>query len=50
MTAPASTIAGASPCSIRPVEAWVYVWVGPPRGEPLDAEDWRAWLALRGER
>jgi gamma-glutamylcyclotransferase (GGCT)/AIG2-like uncharacterized protein YtfP len=32
------------------VEAWVYVWEGPPRGELLDAEDWRAWLTLRGDR
>jgi gamma-glutamylcyclotransferase (GGCT)/AIG2-like uncharacterized protein YtfP len=32
------------------VDAWVYVWDGPPRGEPLDAADWRTWLALRGDR
>ncbi|MDX6665527.1 MAG: hypothetical protein QOG68_1733 [Solirubrobacteraceae bacterium] len=32
------------------VEAWVYVWEGPPRGEPIDAGDWRVWLALRGDR
>jgi gamma-glutamylcyclotransferase (GGCT)/AIG2-like uncharacterized protein YtfP len=32
------------------VDAWVYVWVGPRRGEPLDAADWRTFLALRGDR
>ena len=32
------------------VEAWVYVWEGPARGEPLDAADWRTFLALRGDR
>lgn len=32
------------------VEAWVYVWEGPSRGEPLDDGDWRAWLAIRGDR
>lgn len=32
------------------VEAWVYVWHGPPRGEPIDEGDWRTWLALRGDR
>ena len=32
------------------VEAWVYVWEGPSRGEPLDSGDWRTWLALRGDR
>lgn len=31
-------------------EAWVYVWVGPERGEPLDDGDWRTFLALRGDR
>lgn len=30
------------------VEAWVYVWDGPPRGEPLDEGDWRTWLAGGG--
>src|SRR4051794_13919573 len=32
------------------VEAWVYVWEGEPRGEPIDAGDWRTFLALRGDR
>jgi gamma-glutamylcyclotransferase (GGCT)/AIG2-like uncharacterized protein YtfP len=32
------------------VEAWVYVWEGTTRGEPLDEGDWRTWLALRGDR
>jgi gamma-glutamylcyclotransferase (GGCT)/AIG2-like uncharacterized protein YtfP len=32
------------------VDAWVYVWEGPPRGEPLDDGDWRSWLLLRGDR
>ena len=32
------------------VEAWVYVWEGVPRGEPIDAGDWRTFLALRGDR
>ena len=32
------------------VDAWVYLWNGAPRGEPLDDGDWRTWLALRGDR
>ncbi|MFL5847201.1 MAG: gamma-glutamylcyclotransferase [Solirubrobacteraceae bacterium] len=32
------------------VEAWVYVWEGEERGEPIDDGDWRTWLALRGDR
>ena len=32
------------------VEAWVYVWEGRPRGEPIDAGDWRTFLSLRGDR
>jgi gamma-glutamylcyclotransferase (GGCT)/AIG2-like uncharacterized protein YtfP len=32
------------------VEAWVYVWDGAARGEPLDDGDWRTFLALRGDR
>ena len=32
------------------VDAWVYVWEGPSRGEPLDSGDWLTWLALRGDR
>ena len=32
------------------VEAWVYVWEGAPRGEPIDDGDWRTFLALRGDR
>jgi len=32
------------------VEAWVYVWDGPPRGEPIDDGDWRTFLTLRGDR
>lgn len=32
------------------VDAWVYVWEGPARGEPLDSGDWVTWLALRGDR
>lgn len=32
------------------VEAWVYVWEGAERGEPIDEGDWRTWLALRGDR
>lgn len=32
------------------VEAWVYIWEGEPRGEPIDDGDWRTWLALRGDR
>jgi gamma-glutamylcyclotransferase (GGCT)/AIG2-like uncharacterized protein YtfP len=32
------------------VEAWVYVWEGAARGEPLDDGDWRTWLSLRGDR
>jgi gamma-glutamylcyclotransferase (GGCT)/AIG2-like uncharacterized protein YtfP len=32
------------------VEAWVYLWDGPERGQPLDDGDWRAFLALRGDR
>ena len=32
------------------VEAWVYVWVGHPAGEPIAEGDWRTWLALRGDR
>lgn len=32
------------------VEAWVYVWDGPPRGEPLDVGDWRTFVSLRGDR
>ena len=31
-------------------EAWVYVWEGPERGEPIDDGNWRTWLALRGDR
>jgi gamma-glutamylcyclotransferase (GGCT)/AIG2-like uncharacterized protein YtfP len=31
-------------------EAWVYVWVAEPPGEPIDAGDWRTFLALRGNR
>ena len=32
------------------VDAWVYLWEGDPRGEPIDDGDWRTWLALRGDR
>jgi gamma-glutamylcyclotransferase (GGCT)/AIG2-like uncharacterized protein YtfP len=32
------------------VEAWVYVWEGAERGDPIDDGDWRAWLAIRGDR
>ena len=32
------------------LEAWVYVWEGAERGEPIDDGDWRAWLAIRGDR
>jgi gamma-glutamylcyclotransferase (GGCT)/AIG2-like uncharacterized protein YtfP len=32
------------------VEAWVYVWEGTDRGEPIDDGDWRTFLALRGDR
>lgn len=33
-----------------PVEAWVYLWEGAERGEPISDGDWRTWLALRGDR
>jgi gamma-glutamylcyclotransferase (GGCT)/AIG2-like uncharacterized protein YtfP len=32
------------------VEAWVYVWVGEPRGEPIADGDWIAFQAIRGDR
>jgi gamma-glutamylcyclotransferase (GGCT)/AIG2-like uncharacterized protein YtfP len=32
------------------VDAWVYLWDGAERGEPIDDGDWRTWLALRGDR
>lgn len=32
------------------VDAWVYLWDGAERGEPIDEGDWRTWLALRGDR
>lgn len=32
------------------VEAWVYVWEGPARGEPIDSDDWRVWLARGGAK
>jgi gamma-glutamylcyclotransferase (GGCT)/AIG2-like uncharacterized protein YtfP len=32
------------------VDAWVYLWEGAARGEPISDGDWRAWLALRGDR
>jgi len=32
------------------IESWVYVWEGVERGEPIDDGDWRAWLAIRGDR
>ncbi|MCW2991116.1 MAG: hypothetical protein JWM73_1710 [Solirubrobacterales bacterium] len=32
------------------VDAWVYIWVGEPSGEPIDEGDCRTWLALRGDR
>jgi gamma-glutamylcyclotransferase (GGCT)/AIG2-like uncharacterized protein YtfP len=32
------------------VDAWVYVWTGAPPGEPIDDGDWRAFLAIRGDR
>lgn len=32
------------------VDAWVYVWDGPERGQRLDSDDWRTFLALRGDR
>jgi gamma-glutamylcyclotransferase (GGCT)/AIG2-like uncharacterized protein YtfP len=32
------------------VDAWVYVWDGPQRGQRLDSDDWRTFLALRGDR
>src|SRR6476660_7857534 len=32
------------------VDAWVYLWDGAERGEPISDGDWRTWLALRGYR
>ena len=32
------------------VEAWVYVWDGPPRGEAIDDGDWRTWLGEATDR
>ncbi len=32
------------------VEAWTYVWTAPAPGEPIDDGDWRAFLAVRGDR
>jgi gamma-glutamylcyclotransferase (GGCT)/AIG2-like uncharacterized protein YtfP len=32
------------------IDAWVYLWEGAERGEPISDGDWRAWLALRGDR
>lgn len=32
------------------LEAWVYVWEGADRGEPIDGGDWRAWLAGGGAK
>lgn len=32
------------------VEAWVYVWEGPSRGEPLGSGDWVTWLAGGGAK
>jgi gamma-glutamylcyclotransferase (GGCT)/AIG2-like uncharacterized protein YtfP len=32
------------------LEAWVYVWIAEPPGEPIDGGDWLAFLGVRGER
>jgi gamma-glutamylcyclotransferase (GGCT)/AIG2-like uncharacterized protein YtfP len=32
------------------VDAWTYVWVAAAPGERIDGGDWRAFLALRGDR